>query len=52
MTAGDANPVDITVPIMSGAKEGSIARYIQRALSSQLRAHHIDVEAGEGTNVN
>jgi len=33
MTAGDANPVDITVPIMSGAKEGSIARYIQRALS-------------------
>jgi len=51
MTAGDANPVDITVPIMSGAKEGSIARYIQRALSSQLRTHHIDVEAGEGTNV-
>lgn len=51
MTAGDANPVDITVPIMSGAKEGSIARYIQRALSSQLRAHKIDVEAGEGTNV-
>ena len=51
MTAGDANPVDITVPIMSGAKEGSIARYIQRALSSQLRAHQIDVEAGEGTNV-
>ena len=51
MTAGDANPVDITVPIMSGAKEGSIARYIQRALSSQLRAHRIDVEAGEGTNV-
>jgi hypothetical protein len=51
MTAGDANPVDITVPIMSGAKEGSIARYIQRALSSQLRTHHIDVEAGEGANV-
>ena len=51
MTAGDTNPVDITVPIMSGAKEGSIARYIQRALSSQLRTHHIDVEAGEGTNV-
>lgn len=51
MTAGDANPVDITVPIMSGAKEGSIARYIQRALSSQLRAHKVDVEAGEGANV-
>ena len=51
MTAGDADPVDITVPIMSGAKEGSIARYIQRALSSQLRAHKVDVEAGEGANV-
>ena len=51
MTAGDANPVDITVPIMSGAKEGSIARYIQRALSSQLRAHKVDVEAGAGANV-
>jgi hypothetical protein len=51
MTAGDANPVDITVPIMSGAKEGSIARYIQRALSSQLRAHQVEVEAGEGANV-
>ena len=46
-----ANPVDITVPIMSGAKEGSIARNIQRALSSQLRADQFDVEAGEGTNV-
>ncbi len=51
MTAGDANPVDITVPIMSGAKEGSIARYIQRALSSQLRTHQVEVEAGEGANV-
>ena len=51
MTAGDADPVDITVPIMSGAKEESIARYIQRSLSSQLRAHRIDVEPGEGTNV-
>ena len=51
MTAGEANPVDITVPIMSGAKEGSIARYIQRALSSQLRAHQVEVEAGEGANV-
>ena len=51
MTAGEADPVDITVPIMSGAKEGSIARYIQRALSSQLRAHKVDVEAGEGANV-
>jgi hypothetical protein len=51
MTAGEANPVDITVPIMSGAKEASIARYIQRALSSQLRAHRLNVEAGEGANV-
>jgi hypothetical protein len=51
MTAGDADPVDITVPIMSGTKEASIARYIQRALSSQLRAHDVAVEAGEGANV-
>jgi hypothetical protein len=51
MTAGDADPVDITVPIMSGAKEDSIARYIQRALSSQLRTHRVDVQAGEGANV-
>jgi hypothetical protein len=51
MTAGEADPVDITVPIMSGAKEASIARYIQRALSSQLRAHRLNVENGEGANV-
>jgi hypothetical protein len=51
MTAGEADPVDITVPIMSGAKEASIARYIQRALSSQLRAHRLSVEHGEGANV-
>jgi hypothetical protein len=51
MTAGEADPVDITVPIMSGAKEASIARYIQRALSSQLRAHQLNVENGEGANV-
>ena len=51
MTAGDADPVDITVPIMSGTKEANIARYIQRALSSQLRAHDVAVEAGEGPNV-
>jgi hypothetical protein len=51
MTAGDADPVDITVPIMSGAKEQSIARYIQRALSSQLRAHNVEVQSGEGANV-
>lgn len=51
MTAGDANPVDITVPIISGAKEANIARYIQRALSSQLRTHRLDVQSGEGANV-
>ncbi len=51
VTAGDADPVDVTVPIMSGASEMSIARYIQRALSSQLRAHRLEVETGEGTNV-
>jgi hypothetical protein len=45
------NPVDITVPVISGASQDSVARSIRRALSSQLRSDHYDVELGENGNV-
>ena len=51
VTPGTENPVDITVPIMSGATDVAIARYIQRALGSQLRSDGIEVATGAGTNV-
>jgi len=52
ITANDgSDPVDITVPVISGATEDSVARSIRRALSSQLPRHRYTVELGQGTNV-
>lgn len=45
------NPVDITVPVISGASQDSVARSIRRALSSQLRSDRYDVQLGENGNV-
>ena len=45
------NPVDITVPVISGANEGSVARSIRRALSSQLRSDRYNVQLGDNGNV-
>jgi len=46
-----SDPVDITVPVISGAGDDSVARSIRRALSSQLPRNRYTVELGEGTNV-
>src|SRR5262245_46809275 len=51
VTPGNEKPVDITVPVMSGATDIAIARYIQRALGSQLRSEGIEVATGAETNV-
>ncbi len=52
ITATDgSDPVDITVPVMSGASEDSVARSIRRALSSQLPRDRYSVQLGEGANV-
>ncbi|HYJ39392.1 MAG TPA: hypothetical protein VEW08_01310 [Steroidobacteraceae bacterium] len=46
-----SNPVDITVPVISGAGQDSVARSIGRALSSQLRSDRYNVQLGENGNV-
>lgn len=52
ITRGDeSNPVDITVPVMSGATQESVARSISRSLSSQLRRDQYNVQLGENGNV-
>ena len=52
ITRGDeSNPVDITVPVMSGATQESVARSISRSLSSQLRRDLYSVQLGENGNV-
>jgi hypothetical protein len=52
VTRGDgSDPVDITVPVISGASQDSVARSIGRALSSQLRHDHYSVQLGENGNV-
>ena len=52
VTATDgSDPVDITVPVMSGASEDSVARSIRRVLSSQLPRDRYSVQLGEGANV-
>ena len=52
ITPGDgSDPVDITVPVISGASQDSVARSIGRALSSQLRRDRYNVELGENGNV-
>lgn len=52
ITRGDgSDPVDITVAVISGARQDSVVRSIQRALSSQSRRDHYKVELGENGNV-
>jgi hypothetical protein len=46
-----SDPVDITVPVISGAGQDSVARSINRALSSQLRRDRYNVQLGENGNV-
>jgi hypothetical protein len=51
ISPGDgSNPIDITVPVITGAGQDSVARSIARALGSQLRGV-CDVQAGENGNV-
>lgn len=45
------DPVDITVPVIAGAGQDSVARSINRALSSQLRRDRYNVQLGENGNV-
>jgi hypothetical protein len=49
--ADGSDPVSITVPVMSGAREEQVARTIRRALGSQLRRDRYRVELGEAGNV-
>jgi hypothetical protein len=46
-----SDPVEITVPVLSGADDVTVARSIRRALSSQLRSDQFDVSVGDGANV-
>jgi hypothetical protein len=49
--ADGSDPVDITVPVISGASQDSVVRSIGRALSSQLRRDRYNVQLGENGNV-
>jgi hypothetical protein len=52
VTPGDgSDPVEITVPVMMGARQEAIARAIRNALSSQLGRNRYQVQLGEGGNV-
>lgn len=52
VTRGDgSDPVDITVPVLLGASQDTIARGIRNALSSQLGRNRYQVQLGEGGNV-
>jgi hypothetical protein len=52
VTAVDgSDPVEISVPVIAGASEESVARTIRRVLSSQLPRDRYNVELGEGGNV-
>ena len=49
---GDGSePLDVRVPVHSGASDIAVARDIRRALSSQLPPERYNVELGEGANV-
>jgi hypothetical protein len=48
---GGADPVEVSVFVLSGANETGVASSIRRALSSQLDTRRFDVEAGQGANV-
>ncbi len=45
------DPVEVTVPVLSGSTDEEVARSIRRAMNSQLRPDHFDVSIGEGANV-
>src|SRR6187401_3423175 len=49
--ADGSNPIDISVAVISGANQDSVARSINRALSSQLRHDRYSVQLGENSNV-
>lgn len=49
--ADGSNPIDISVAVISGANQESVARSINRALSSQLRRDRYSVQLGENSNV-
>ena len=52
VTATDGtDPVEITVPVIAGASEESVARSIRRVMSPQLPRDRYSVELGEGGNV-
>jgi hypothetical protein len=46
-----SDPVEVTVPVIAGANEDTVARTIRRVLSSQLPRDRYSVQLGEGTNV-
>jgi hypothetical protein len=46
-----ADPVEVTVFVLSGANETGVASSIRRALSTQLDASRFNVAGGEGANV-
>lgn len=50
-TVDSRNPIEITVPVMIGAREDTVARSIRNSLNSQLPPQRFDVELGAGTNV-
>jgi hypothetical protein len=52
VTPGDgSDPIEITVPVIMGARQETIARGIRNSLSSQLPRQDFDVQLGAGTNV-
>lgn len=52
ISRGDGtDPVEITVPVMAGDSEDTVARSIRRVLSTQLPRARYSVQLGEGTNV-
>ncbi len=46
-----SDPVEVTVPVLSGSTDEEVARSIRRAMNSRLRSDHFDVAIGEGANV-
>lgn len=46
-----ADPVEVTVFVLSGANETGVASSIRRALNTQLDAGRFNVQSGEGANV-
>src|SRR4051812_13864815 len=52
MTPADgSDPVEITVGVLSGSSDVSIARSIRGTLATSLRADQFNVTMGEGANV-